>query len=97
MEGKRYSEKADVYSFGIILWEIETQKIPYESMDTMHISFAVLKGTRPTFPARGDPVLLPIITQCWSQDPEDRPTFALMQDMKEYARGIHQMQISLLS
>lgn len=33
IRGYKYSEKADVFSFGIILWELATRKPPYYGID----------------------------------------------------------------
>jgi serine/threonine protein kinase len=33
------NEKSDVYSYGVILWEIATQKIPWDNLNTMQVHF----------------------------------------------------------
>jgi serine/threonine protein kinase len=40
--GKEYTEKADVYAFGIILWEILTREEPYEDKEMMQVGSITL-------------------------------------------------------
>lgn len=66
----------DVYSYGILLWEMLTRRVPFEEKDKVQITFAVLnKGERPPIPEDTPEPLSQLICQCWAQDPQDRPTF----------------------
>ena len=65
LKNSRYTEKADVYSFGICLWEFWTRKDPYEGMPTFQIIFAVgSEGARPVIPDLCPPDYAQLIRDC---------------------------------
>ncbi|XP_039052929.1 serine/threonine/tyrosine-protein kinase HT1-like [Hibiscus syriacus] len=73
---KSYGRKVDVYSFGLILWEMIAGTIPYEDMNPMQAAFAVVnKNLRPVIPKDCPPSMRALIEQCWSLNPEKRPEF----------------------
>jgi len=76
LDGRRYSEKADVYSFGIILWELITRELPFSDVDRFQISIAVcVRKQRPKLPKNCHPVLARLVTRCWDHSPDKRPNF----------------------
>ncbi|KAI5447998.1 serine/threonine/tyrosine-protein kinase HT1 [Lathyrus oleraceus] len=73
---KSYGRKVDVYSFGLILWELLTGTIPYEDMNPIQAAFAVVnKKLRPIIPPNCPPAMRALIEQCWSLQPDKRPDF----------------------
>eukprot|EP01098_Paradermamoeba_levis_P001584 TRINITY_DN11859_c0_g1_i1.p1 TRINITY_DN11859_c0_g1~~TRINITY_DN11859_c0_g1_i1.p1 ORF type:complete len:105 (+),score=33.08 TRINITY_DN11859_c0_g1_i1:128-442(+) len=71
-----YDEKCDVYSFGIVLWEMITHQIPFDNMNPMEAGIAVAsQGLRPTIPTGCDENWKNLMTKCWSEDPKQRPSF----------------------
>ncbi|KAG9392217.1 Protein tyrosine kinase [Carpediemonas membranifera] len=71
-------EKADVYAFGITLWEIAARDIPYrqERLGLDAIRAHVRAGYRPMIPAGTPAAVGKLIRRCVAPDPRDRPTFA---------------------
>lgn len=73
---KSYGKKVDVYSFGLMLWEMVSGTIPYEEMTPIQAAFAVVnKNLRPAIPGDCPPAMRALIEQCWSLQPEKRPDF----------------------
>ncbi|KAG9457839.1 hypothetical protein H6P81_002347 [Aristolochia fimbriata] len=69
-------EKSDIYSFGVILWELVTEKIPWENLNSMQVIGAVgFMHQRLEVPSDLDPRWASIIQSCWHSDPNCRPTF----------------------
>eukprot|EP00164_Ancoracysta_twista_P004633 GFYU01006260.1.p1 GENE.GFYU01006260.1~~GFYU01006260.1.p1 ORF type:complete len:506 (+),score=160.84 GFYU01006260.1:151-1668(+) len=75
--GEKYSEKADVYSYGIVLSELVTREPPYGEMNQMQIAYGVLnRDLRPNLPKNLNPDYRRLCQQCWHNDPRERPSFA---------------------
>ena len=81
---KRYSTKVDVYSYGIIMWEVCTRKTPYGCMSQQQVQFYVsVKKGRPNMkiiPSDTPPKIIQLMQMCWDHEPNNRPTFEFIVD-----------------
>ncbi|XP_072411213.1 mitogen-activated protein kinase kinase kinase 7 isoform X3 [Chiloscyllium punctatum] len=75
-EGSNYSEKCDVFSWGIILWEVITRRKPFDEIGgpAFRIMWAVHNGTRPPLIKNLPKPIESLMTRCWSKDPAQRPS-----------------------
>ena len=66
-----YDAPSDVYSFGILLWELAHRKVPFEGIDGVQVAIKVApSGQRPPLQLpEGLQNLEPIIASCWHRDP----------------------------
>ncbi len=79
---KPYSLAVDVYSFGMVLWELATREHPFASLagdstgdgdDRPQLRNAIVEGERPPLPGAPTDALM---ARCWARDAAARPTFA---------------------
>ncbi|KAJ0234147.1 Serine-threonine/tyrosine-protein kinase [Hirschfeldia incana] len=78
-------EKSDIYSFGVVLWELATEKIPWETLNSMQVIGAVgFMNQRLEIPKDIDPLWIALIESCWHSDTKLRPTFReVMEKLRE--------------
>jgi len=77
IRGFKYTEKADIFSYGVILWELATRKPPYYGIDGQVVSQRVVReNLRPKISEREAPgPFLDLMKRCWDDNPERRPAF----------------------
>ena len=81
IKNRQYSEKSDVYSFAILMYEVLTDLVPFPSFlndELTEFKFnekVVCENFRPTFSVPIKKSFKELIEQCWSADPSERPSF----------------------
>ena len=74
LAGNQYTQKADVYSFAFVLWELVTRKVPFEDIPVFDaVIRASDEGLRPDIPPNC--IFEDLIVSCWDKNPDSRPTF----------------------
>ncbi|XP_057952045.1 probable serine/threonine-protein kinase SIS8 isoform X2 [Malania oleifera] len=89
------NEKCDVFSFGVILWELSTLQQPWGGMNPMQVVGAVgFQHRRLEIPSDMDPAIADIIQRCWQTDPKMRPSFSeIMAALKPLQKPISSSQV----
>uniref|UniRef100_A0A0D9V315 Protein kinase domain-containing protein n=1 Tax=Leersia perrieri TaxID=77586 RepID=A0A0D9V315_9ORYZ len=80
--------KADVYSFGMICFELLTGKVPFEDnhLQGDKTSKNICAGERPLFPFQAPKYLTALTKRCWHADPAQRPAFASICRVLRYVK-----------
>eukprot|EP00051_Salpingoeca_urceolata_P012215 m.151510 g.151510 ORF g.151510 m.151510 type:complete len:668 (-) comp17413_c0_seq2:218-2221(-) len=77
---QQYSEKADVFSFGVTAWEIATQEVPFKGQRAVVIAHDVaFSGKRLAVPDAVPQGLADMMASCWAELPQERPSFEQLQ------------------
>ncbi|CAH0690416.1 unnamed protein product [Spodoptera exigua] len=85
----RFNPKADVWSFGILMWEALTiGATPYFHSANKDVAARILRGMRPSQPSYVGDDLFQLSLQCWQVDPDERPTFSdLVHELRPFAEA----------
>ncbi|XP_055807072.1 serine/threonine-protein kinase CTR1-like isoform X2 [Solanum dulcamara] len=76
------NEKSDIYSFGVILWELATLQQPWSKLNAPQVIAAVgFNRKRLDIPSDLNPQVATIIEACWANEPWKRPSFSTIMDM----------------
>lgn len=80
---ENYSQKADVYSYGMVIWEACTRTEPYCGQPPAKAMSAIMAGRTPEMPPLIPPSLRELLQSCMSKDPTRRPHFKRIVTMLE--------------
>ncbi|KAH0641722.1 hypothetical protein KY290_035157 [Solanum tuberosum] len=86
----KYTEKADVYSFGMICFQILTGKVPFDEghLQGEKVVRNIRAGERPLFPYPSPKYLVNLTRRCWHANPNLRPRFSSLCRILRYIKKV---------
>ncbi|KAI9906565.1 hypothetical protein PsorP6_003719 [Peronosclerospora sorghi] len=95
LAAEKYTEKADVFSYGVVIWETITRQCPYEGLTQIQAALGVLNNNlRPKVPEKCPFLFKELMTLCWVSDPEERPSFeAILEILNNSTEGSKPLQL----
>jgi serine/threonine protein kinase len=89
LRGEPHDESADTYSYGVLLYEIMSQRLPYAGVDTFQVVMGVITRMlpRPEIPPDCEypTQLVELMRSCWAEEPAQRPRFSQILDVADEA------------
>lgn len=77
LENRTYDTKTDVWSYGVLLWELMTRGVvPYPDVNNFDVFKYLKEGRRMLRPRYCPVILYKIMLSCWDENPANRPTFS---------------------
>ncbi|XP_009986255.1 PREDICTED: tyrosine-protein kinase ITK/TSK [Tauraco erythrolophus] len=74
-----YSTKSDVWSFGVLMWEVFSEgKIPYENRTNGEVVEEINAGFRLYKPKLASKAIYEVMSHCWRMRKDDRPSFSVL-------------------
>ncbi|KAM9718123.1 tyrosine-protein kinase TXK [Menidia menidia] len=85
----KYSSKSDVWSFGVVMWEIYSEgRTPFENRSNLEVVNDITRGIRLYKPHRASQRIFTIMYRCWHEMPQGRPPFSeLLDEIRKLAEN----------
>uniref|UniRef100_A0A7S4BFL9 Protein kinase domain-containing protein n=1 Tax=Chrysotila carterae TaxID=13221 RepID=A0A7S4BFL9_CHRCT len=85
-----YDRSCDVFSFGMLCWEMLTYSMPFEKLTPVQAAFAVaIDGHRPIIPRFCSTDIAKLLNRCWDKSSEQRPSFdAITLELEAKAKSL---------
>eukprot|EP01116_Phalansterium_solitarium_P019934 TRINITY_DN573_c0_g1_i2.p1 TRINITY_DN573_c0_g1~~TRINITY_DN573_c0_g1_i2.p1 ORF type:complete len:1752 (-),score=345.81 TRINITY_DN573_c0_g1_i2:358-5613(-) len=90
MRNFEWSSKSDVFSFGVVLWELwSAPRVPWSTHSNQEVYIRVLSGQRIEPPPDAPEDIAKLMKQMWAATPADRPTFKQVVTAIQEALDVH--------
>ena len=85
-----YTEKCDVYSYGIMLWQMARDRVPFAGYNKADFIGAVVdQNVRPKLDKSWPPLFCNLLTRCWDRESNKRPSFkAIVSELDTMMNGL---------
>lgn len=93
-----YNMQTDIYSFGILLWQVIYEKPLYPNMNVYEITSGVVKGLRPNIPDHKNipKEIITLMKQCWNESYNKRPKWEeIISILQKTKKDIEDKEISI--
>lgn len=80
-----FSKGSDVWSFGVVLWELLTGQVPYRDVEPLAVAYGVaMNSLTLPIPSTCPDFFKELMKDCWQQDSHKRPSFqGILEDLEE--------------